>query len=317
MSHRYAKLYMNGIVIYDKKDAEHNAWFIEHIINTGRENGLEITLILTEDIITSGDSSCLTLAYEQRNGDDNLLINNECISNCDFAIVRNRNYKLSELLENKGIRCFNSSYVCKIGNDKWEMYKDFSQAGIPVMYTQLSKLPYPFVFKPRDGHGGENVYLINNKGEFESTILNISEYVRTKYADVVDHICSESVQDYIKNKYIYQMPATEKGRDIRVYVVGNTILTAMERKSCGDEFRANFSLGGEADEYALTDEELKLAAKVAKHINADFVGIDIIYNNGKPVVNEIEDAVGTRMLYSKTDIDPVREFILWIKQNIQ
>ena len=41
----------------------------------------------------------------------------------------------------------------------------------------------------------------------------------------------------------------------------------------------------------------------------------MIYNNGRPVVNEIEDAVGTRMLYSLTDIDPVREFVVHIAEH--
>ena len=117
---------------------------------------------------------------------------------------------------------------------------------------------------------------------------------------------------------IYQVIATEKGRDIRVYVVGGVILTAMERIAVDTEkdFRSNYSLNGNAKEHALTDEELKLAAKVADHIKADFVGIDLIYNNGRPVVNEIEDAVGTRMLYSLTDIDPVREFVAHIAEHI-
>ena len=181
-----------------------------------------------------------------------------------------------------------------IGNDKWEMYKDFNAAGIPVMYTQRTKLPYPFVMKPVNGHGGENVYLIKNADEYESVISNIP--------------------DERRGDLIYQVIATEKGRDIRVYVVGGIILTAMERIAVDTDkdFRSNFSLNGNAREHALTDEELKLAAKVADHIKADFVGIDLIYNNGRPVVNEIEDAVGTRMLYSLTDIDPVREFVAHI-----
>jgi len=262
-----------GILVYDKSDAEYNKWFIEHLITEGAKQGLDIRLILTEEI----------------RGID-----------ADFAIIRNRDCVLGEELEGRGIRCFNSSYVCKIGNDKWEMYRDFSVAGIPVMYTQLSKLPYPFVMKPRDGHGGQNVMLIKNAEEYEEALEKIS--VRSR-----NSICQNNT-----DKYIYQFVASETGRDIRVYVVGDTILTAMERKAGSEEFRANFSLGGTATEHALTEEELKLAAKVAEHIKADFVGIDIIYNNGKPIVNEVEDAVGTRMLYANTDIDAVKEYINWI-----
>ena len=260
---------VKGILVYTSADAEYNKWFIDHIIEEGRKCNLDIRLVLSD---------------KEEVPDNDI----------DFAIVRNRDSKLCKRLEENNIRCFNSSYVVNIGNDKWEMYKDFNAAGIPVMYTQRTKLPYPFVMKPVDGHGGENVYLIKNADEYESVISNIP--------------------DERQGDLIYQVIATEKGRDIRVYVVGGTILTAMERIAVDSEkdFRSNYSLNGNAKEHALTDEELKLAAKVADHIKADFVGIDLIYNNGRPVVNEIEDAVGTRMLYSLTDIDPVREFVAHI-----
>ena len=260
---------VKGILVYTSVDAEYNKWFIDHIIEEGRKCNLDIRLVLSD---------------KEEVSDNDI----------DFAIVRNRDSKLCKRLEENNIRCFNSSYVVNIGNDKWEMYKDFNSAGIPVMYTQKTKLPYPFVMKPVNGHGGENVYLIKNADEYESVISNIP--------------------DDRQGDLIYQVIATEKGRDIRVYVVGGTILTAMERIAVDTEkdFRSNYSLNGNAKEHALTDEELKLAAKVADHIKADFVGIDLIYNNGRPVVNEIEDAVGTRMLYSLTDIDPVREFVAHI-----
>ena len=260
---------VKGILVYTSADAEYNEWFIDHIIEEGRKCNLDIRLVLSD----------------KEEIPDNKY---------SFAIVRNRDSKLCKRLEENNIRCFNSSYVVNIGNDKWEMYKDFNAAGIPVMYTQKTKLPYPFVMKPVNGHGGENVYLIKNADEYESVISNIP--------------------DERQGDLIYQVIATEKGRDIRVYVVGGTILTAMERIAVDTEkdFRSNYSLNGNAKEHALTDEELKLAAKVADHIKADFVGIDLIYNNGRPVVNEIEDAVGTRMLYSLTDIDPVREFVAHI-----
>ena len=258
-----------GILVYTSADAEYNEWFIDHIIEEGRKCNLDIRLVLSD---------------KEEVSDNDI----------DFAIVRNRDSKLCKRLEENNIRCFNSSYVVNIGNDKWEMYKDFNAVGIPVMYTQKTKLPYPFVMKPVNGHGGENVYLIKNADEYESVISNIPD---ERQVDLT-----------------YQVIATEKGRDIRVYVVGGIILTAMERIAVDTEkdFRSNYSLNGNAKEHALTDEELKLAAKVADHIKADFVGIDLIYNNGKPVVNEIEDAVGTRMLYSLTDIDPVREFVAHI-----
>lgn len=263
---------LNGALIYDRADALYNSWFIDHIIEIGNEIGLNISLYLTED---------------KDSWDD--------IKSFDFVILRNRDYKMAEKFEELSIKCFNNANVVKVGNDKFQMYKAFAEEDIPQMYTQETKLPYPFVVKPRNGHGGQNVFLVNNKDEYEK------------------------ITDSIDNNVIYQIPATDKGRDIRVYVVGDMILTAMERKASNAEndFRANFSLGGTASEYALNEDEIKLVSKVTNYLKPDFIGVDIIYNNGKPVVNEIEDAVGTRMLYKYTDIDPVREYLKWIDKTLR
>lgn len=280
---------IRGIIVYNKADAEYNEWFIEHLIEEGQAQGLFLELkIVDEAGFCEGSHVFSEASLIKELRDDNI----------QFAIVRNRSTRLCEELEELGIRCFNSSKVVKLGNDKWEMYREFSGSRIPVMYTQTSKLPYPFVMKPRSGHGGENVFLIKNAEEYEGVVSSLPE---------------DRLQEFI-----YQMPASEKGRDIRVYVVGDTILTAMERTAAdsNSDFRANFSLGGSAREHALTEDELKVAARVADYLKPDFIGIDLIYNNGKPVVNEIEDAVGTRMLYAHTDIDAVREYISWIKKSL-
>lgn len=68
-------------------------------------------------------------------------------------------------------------------------------------------------------------------------------------------------------------------------------------------------LGGTAYEHQLTAAELDIVNKVIDAIYIDYAGIDIIYDNGYLVFNEIEDAVGARMLYKLTDIDPVKFYI--------
>ena len=43
--------------------------------------------------------------------------------------------------------------------------------------------------------------------------------------------------------------------------------------------------------------------QVTDRFDFGLAGIDFIFDRGQPVFNEIEDAVGTRMLYAYTDID--------------
>ena len=98
------------------------------------------------------------------------------------------------------------------------------------------------------------------------------------------------------------------GKDLRIYITGGEITAAMMRQSYND-FRSNYCLGGTASVHELTDEERQIAEKICSELHPAHIGIDLIYDGGKPVFNEIEDAVGSRMLYRYTDIDVVELYV--------
>ena len=61
--------------------------------------------------------------------------------------------------------------------------------------------------------------------------------------------------------------------------------------------------------YKIDSETENNVMKILSRFNFDFVGVDFIFHNGRLLFNEIEDAVGTRMLYAHTDIDPVKCYL--------
>ena len=65
-----------------------------------------------------------------------------------------------------------------------------------------------------------------------------------------------------------------------------------------------------------SDEEREKVEKVIRLFDFDFVGIDFIFNNGKMVFNEIEDVVGSRMVYTYTDIDIVEMYVDYILEKV-
>ena len=111
--------------------------------------------------------------------------------------------------------------------------------------------------------------------------------------------------------WIYQKLASDTGKDLRVYITGNKVTAAMLRTSEND-FRSNFSLGGKASVCTLSAEEKAMVEKMIDGLDIGHCGIDLIFDNGEPVFNEIEDVVGSRMLYKYTDIDVVEEFVEYI-----
>ncbi|MBR6213406.1 MAG: hypothetical protein IKQ67_02000 [Candidatus Methanomethylophilaceae archaeon] len=55
-----------------------------------------------------------------------------------------------------------------------------------------------------------------------------------------------------------------------------------------------------------------MVKRIVPELMADFIGIDFVFGDGQVYLNEIEDVVGTRMLYSLTDMDPARMYMEYI-----
>lgn len=200
----------------------------------------------------------------------------------DFVINRSNDYTIAEYYESKGIRVFNPSSLSKIANDKQLCYDYMESNGIEIMPTRYS-IP-PFVKKPRNDHGGNGVVMCH------------------------------SVDDYDENM-VCQAPASDLGRDVRVWVLGGEIICSILRKSDTD-FRSNYCLGGSAEIYNLSSDEKALVNAVISLVDGDYYGVDFVFNNGKMVFNEIEDTVGARMVYDLTDIDILDRYIDYICCNL-
>lgn len=216
--------------------------------------------------------------------------------NPDFAIVRAMRPDITKIIEDRDIPVFNNYHVSSICNNKAKTYEYLEKNNIPIIPFISGKcgdippeiLPYPVVIKPCCGHGGENVMIINNE----------KEYAAAREAIAPDD-------------YVIQPVATVLGRDMRVYILGGVPVAAVLRTSDSD-FRSNFSLGGKVSANELSGEEKKLIERVCSLFDFDYCGIDIMYHNGQAVINEIEDVVGSRMLYRTHNIDIVRLYLEYI-----
>ena len=210
----------------------------------------------------------------------------------DVVISRIRDPNLSSSLEDNGATVFNRSSVSRICNDKAYTYAFVKSLGIPFLpfSTPGSDLPKgpPWVVKSRDGHGGSEVFKAENKQDVDRYVSRIGS-----------------------DRAIIQQFCTDPGKDMRVYVLGGRIIASVLRSSEVD-FRANFKLGGKAELVEPSEDVQKMVRKISSELMADFIGVDFIFNDGEPYLNEIEDAVGTRMIYSLTDLDPAKMYMQYI-----
>lgn len=266
---------MTGWVIYSQKDIEKNIHFVKKIKENFSLYNVNIQLIIIEELDDIEE-------YELP----------------DFVINRSRDYKIAETLEQKGMKVFNNSMVTRIANDKSDTYK-YLKSIVPFMpvlcdgeqiISDIQKsnvvFEYPYVVKTCRGHGGSQVYMVENEEDEKEVLQAIG-----------------------KEKYVIQQVCSDLGKDVRVYIIGNKIVEAVLRTS-KESFKSNYSLGGNVEKYTLNENEKRMVREITNVLKLDYAGIDFTFHNGKAIFNEVEDAVGARMLYEISDVDIVK---CWVK----
>lgn len=273
---------MNCWILYDTPSYTRNSAFALLLRDACRSHGVDAHIVLTS-----------SLAYGVRGGKP-FVSSREGLMLPELVIRRCVCDTLSSVLEALGVLVYNPLALSRLCNSKCASHMLFSQLNIPSLPTAFLSSPdaecfehseFPAVVKASSGHGGTQVFLVRNKEE---------------YITALEHIAPDEV--------LVQPPASESGRDVRVYALGGQILGAMLRSSDSD-FRSNFCLGGSASVYSLSETEKEYVNRVLDAVGDCFIGIDFIFDSGKAVINELEDVVGCRMLYSLGVCDPAEALV--------
>lgn len=274
---------MRAWLIYDAVGAEKNQDFIRMHRELAEEFRIDLQLVM--------DTEVSYLLERGRNGYP------------DFCFVRTIRPQISRLLEEKGIRIFNSACVSELCNDKGKTIQYVkSHTDVPVIPTECytrSQLTKELlarhknsVIKAVDGHGGRQVFLTSES-----------------YGEITQNIGSSD--------FIIQPLIQGPGKDIRVYVIGSRIMGAVER-TARFGFKANFSLGGEIHPYEITPASQERVHAICDVLSFGMVGIDFVVDQtGNLLFNEIEDVVGARMFYQcYPQIDLLREYFLYVLDHV-
>ncbi|WP_416151372.1 ATP-grasp domain-containing protein [Salipaludibacillus sp. HK11] len=283
---------INGWLIYRKKDILRNRAFITMLKDATKSRGILLEVIPYEQLSLSVSQHDLILPLTDQN----------MLNKPDFIINRSVSPWLNEVVELQGIRCFNQAYVARIANDKRLAHAVLANIDIPMLHTTAvhrdfftateSHFPSSYILKDPLGRGGTGVELIDPS-------RGISNLSTTLPEDL-----------------LHQPVGGKKGKDLRIYIVGNKIVGAVLRESATD-FRANISIGGNSSFYQLREHEISTVEKITDAMQMDFVGLDfLIAEDGSLLFNEMEDAVGCRSLYMTSSINIAEIFIEYIYQEI-
>jgi len=187
-----------------------------------------------------------------------------------------------------------NSQAIEASKDKLYANQILAQAGLPIPKTLLTRFPckaelvekqvgFPCVLKVITGSHGAGVYLCRTPKEFEDLTELISS---------LDSKTSMIIQEYISHS---------EGRDLRVIVIGGRVVGAMQRTSTDGSFKANISRGGEGAPHEVDDEMEMLAIQVAKVLDLDIAGVDLLFHpdgykiceaNSSPGFKGFEKALG-------------------------
>jgi gamma-F420-2:alpha-L-glutamate ligase len=207
-------------------------------------------------------------------------------------------YSMSLLreLERHNIHTVNSSQSIDVSKDKFHTYQKLSQLGISTPKTILinshltedfvSDIGFPCVLKPNTGSHGGGISLCHNFAEL------LSVYYESNTIQMV-------AQEYIGFK---------KGTDLRVLVIGNTVIGAMQRINEND-FRANIALGGHGQKYTVDLELEELAINSARSIGLEIAGVDVLFTDTGYTVLEINSAPGFKGFEEYTKVNVAKSII--------
>lgn len=301
-------------IIYYEEEAKKNSGFIEMLRAQAIKYDIELKYCSFEKIFLMSE---------------NTFINK--FSDATFIINRTRDYKLSKRFESLKIKVFHSSKITELGNDKYKTYlylKEYFRGCEPkehwIAHTTLVKekelkktidtyAGEDLIIKAVDGHGGSQVFSLKNvetKHCIEDSKMEytpeMSAYKLKLYDKLKGHSCI--IQEHIDSD----------SNDIRVYVLFGKLYAAVLRHG-NDDFKSNYSLGGSVSEYYPDHKQKEFIEKIINAFGGKelcMAGIDfILTRDGELIFNELEEMVGSRMLYNCSKHDIVKEYMEHIAEN--
>lgn len=235
----------------------------------------------------------------------------ENLEKVDFVLFWDKDIALCRLLEGMGFKVFNSSKAISACDNKGLTHAVLNQSGIKMPKTIIAplsfknenmesfvlnaaeKLGFPLVIKESFGSFGCQVYKAN---------------------DIYDAVCiANSVSP---NQMIFQEYIAEScGRDVRLNVVGDRVVAAMERTNDRD-FRANVTRGGKMKKYTPTKEECEIAVKACRALSLDFGGVDLLFGKDGPLLCEVNSNAHVKNILDCTGINVADYIFKYIKEEI-
>lgn len=295
---------MLGWVLYriNESELKPEMYEINRLMEEAKKGKIDLRILKPEQID-------LIVTQEDRNS---ILVDGRLEPLPDFVLPRmgagTTYFALAVIrhLERLGVPCFNSAHNIDIVKDKLFTQQILAEKNLPVPKTMLVKFPldieliqkkigFPIVIKTLSGSQGKGVFLAENRKTF-SDLVSMIEVTNPK-ANMI-------LQEFIKDSF---------GRDLRVLTMGGRAIVCMERTSQGDDFKANFSAGGEVKEYPMTPEIEWLASETSRILGLEIAGVDLLFDGDHFKICEVNSSPGFEGMEQATKRNIPAEIFHYLK----
>ena len=205
-----------------------------------------------------------------------------------------------------GTRVLNSPAALETCIDKYLATAKLAGAGLPVPETvvcqhgdaameALITLGGDVVVKPLFGSEGRGMVRVSDPESAWRAFRTIERLQSVLY-----------LQKFIPHE----------GCDLRAFVLGGRVLTAMRRRSNGD-WRTNVAQGAKGEPIRLNKEEEGLALRAAQAVGAAACGVDLLPGrDGRMYVLEVNAVPGWRALAPVTGIDVAGALVEYLCEHV-
>jgi len=210
-------------------------------------------------------------------------------------------------LRAEGVPVFNSPAALEASIDKYATTARLHAAGLPTPATIVCQdadtaleafhlLGGDVVVKPLFGSEGRGIVRVNDSEIAWRTFRTLERLQTVLY-----------LQKFVDNP----------GWDLRAFVLGGRVLTAM-RRHANNDWRTNVAQGGRSEPVQLSPQQETLALRAAAALQVDMAGIDLLPDrSGQFYVLEVNAVPGWRALSKTTNVDVAAEAISHVARSLR
>ena len=199
-----------------------------------------------------------------------------------------------------------SSDAIARSRDKLQSLQLMVKDGLPIPRTAIIAQPdalyaaveaiggLPAVVKLIRGTQGRGVFLAHQLSTIATLLQRVGELNRQAI-----------LQEFI---------AESRGQDMRLIIVGDRCVAAMERRAAPGDFRANLHRGGSATALEPDKSTVALAVAAARAHGLGVAGVDLLSSKRGPLLLEVNSSPGLEGIESATGADVAGAIIDYVEK---